>query len=149
MYSKKVGGSDVKQYLIFCLANQHYAIETTHVIQVAKEEKVAKLPFLAQPIKGLMMIRDCVIPIVDTMSKWEAKKSNPNKSKGHIIVMNLRGQILGYWVDEVIDIGFWREEELLSIAWSKKLDAKVWIHKVYSKEETLIGIIEPEAFEME
>ena len=56
---------------------------------------------------------------------------------------------MGYWVDEVIKLVFWKEEEFLPIMWSKALRDKVWIKKMYVKNEESIGIIELEAFEME
>lgn len=139
----------MKQYLIFRLMNQHYAIETTHVIQVAKEEKLVELPFLSQPIKGLMLIRDCIVPIVDTMTQWKIETSKLDEIKGYIIVMNLKGQLVGYWVNEVIEIGFWKEEEFLPITWSKTLRDKMWIKKIYAKEQESIAIVELKAFEME
>lgn len=139
----------MKQYLIFRLATEQYAIETTSVIQVAKEENLLEMPFLSQTIKGLMLIRNRMIPIVDTCTKWKVAKSSLDESKGHIIVMDLRGQLVGYWVDEVIKLAFWKEEEFLPIMWSKALRDKVWIKKMYVKNEESIGIIELEAFEME
>ena len=139
----------MKQYLIFRLATEQYAIETTSVIQVTKEENLLEMPFLSQTIKGLMLIRNRMIPIVDTSTKWKVTKSSLDESKGHIIVMDLRGQLVGYWVDEVIKLVFWKEEEFLPIMWSKALRDKVWIKKMYVKNEESIGIIELEAFEME
>ena len=139
----------MKQYLIFRLATEQYAIETTPVIQVAKEENLLEMPFLSQTIKGLMLIRNRMIPIADTSTKWKVAKSSLDESKGHIIVMDLRGQLVGYWVDEVIKLAFWKEEEFLPIMWSKALRDKVWIKKMYVKNEESIGIIELEAFEME
>ena len=125
----------MKQYLIFRLATEQYAIETTHVIQVAKEENLLEMPFLSQTIKGLMLIRNCMIPIVDTTARWKMAKGSLGESKGHIIVMDLRGQLVGYWVDEVIKLVFWKEEEFLPIMWSKALRDKVWIKKMYVKEQ--------------
>ncbi len=139
----------MKQYLIFRLANQHYAMEITQVIQVTKEENLVQTPFLSEPIKGLMLIRNSVVPIVDTRTKWKIATNGSYETKGHIIVMNLRGQLVGYWVDEVIKIGFWKDEALTTITWSKALRDKVWIKKVYTKEQENIGIVELEAFEME
>ena len=118
----------MKQYLIFRLATEQYAIETTPVIQVAKEENLLEMPFLSQTIKGLMLIRNRMIPIVDTSTKWKVTKSS---------------------LDEVIKLVFWKEEEFLPIMWSKALRDKVWIKKMYVKNEESIGIIELEAFEME
>lgn len=139
----------MKQYLIFRLANQHYAMETTQVIQVAKEENLVPIPFLSETIKGMMLIRNCIVPIVDTRIKWKIATNGSYETKGHIIVMNLRGQLVGYWVDEVIKIGFWKDEALTTITWSKALEDKVWIKKMYTKEQENIGIVELEAFEME
>lgn len=139
----------MKQYLIFRLANQHYAMETTQVIQVAKEENLVQTPFLSEPIKGLMLIRNCIVPIVDIKTKWKMATRESYETKGHIIVMDLRGQLVGYWVDEVIKIGFWSDEALSTITWSKVLKDKVQIKKVYTKEQEHISIVELEAFEME
>lgn len=136
----------MQQYLIFCLANQYYAIETTHVIQVAKEGEVTSLPFLPQHIKGLMLIRDHVIPIVNIATKWKVKPAGKKRDKGHIIVLEVGGQEIGYLVDKVINMAFLSEKDLVRIEWEKNVGKRALIHQVYIEEKKIIGIVPYESF---
>lgn len=131
----------MKQYLIFMLLGQLYAVETTHVVEVAKEGDMVKLPHLPKEIKGIMYLRERLIPIIDTKVKWGATDQLETLEKGYLIIMKREDQEMGYLVDEVLETCLWEEAVFKRIEGMGIFKEPLWIEKFFIREKEIIGIV--------
>ncbi len=135
----------MKQYLVFSLQHQLYAVNIQWIQEVAKKKRMVKWPGMEQEIEGIMVLREEIIPIVDAKKKWCKKQTE--ESSEYLIVMANQKQVIGWLVDEVIEIITIEEQEEKMIMWPAHLRENAWIKHVILRREQMIGILSQQAFQ--
>jgi len=59
-----------KQYLLFILNNEIYAIEALEVVEIVEYQELTKVPKMQDYVKGVTNIRGNLIPVIDLMSRF-------------------------------------------------------------------------------
>ncbi len=106
----------MKQYLLFQVAENKYAIETTGVVKVISMKPITKIPNTPRDIKGIINLEEHIIVVMDMRRRWHYEVKEENL-KASIIIIIYQEQWVGWIVDAVSKVMFFEEEQLLPIEW--------------------------------
>jgi purine-binding chemotaxis protein CheW len=91
------------EFLTFRLGGEEYGIDILKVLEVRAYEAPARIANVPSFIKGVVYLRGVIVPIVDLRLKFGCKRADYNKFTV-VIVLNVRGCIVGAVVDSVADV---------------------------------------------
>lgn len=96
-------GAGSLQLVSFRLGQEEYGIEITKVQEIILMGEITHLPQTPPYIKGLINLRSTVIPIVDLRLRFGLPPQEPTEET-RIMVVNVRGKIIGVIVDAVSEV---------------------------------------------
>lgn len=91
------------KFLLFHLAGQDYGIEICHVTEIIGFQKINAVPGMADFFRGVINLRDPVIPVMDVRARFRMANREDNE-RTCIVVVDIEGQALGLVVDEVSEV---------------------------------------------
>lgn len=91
------------RYLAFRLGKLHYVIEANCVKEVADPPEVVKLPLMPSHVKGVMVLRGKVIPVMDARVRLDVPAGDREQSP-YVIVVYESGRLYAIVVDDVEEI---------------------------------------------
>lgn len=91
------------QYLTLRLGGEEYAIDILSVKEIRTYEEPTKMVNSPGFIKGVVNLRGVIVPIVDLRMKFGLSKVDYTEFT-IVIVLNIRGVIIGAVVDAVSDV---------------------------------------------
>ena len=91
------------QLVSFRLAQEEYGIEITKVQEIILMGEITRVPQTPDYIKGLINLRNTVIPIVDLRRRFELAEQ-PSGDETRIMVVNVAGKTIGIIVDAVSEV---------------------------------------------
>ncbi|EAQ81443.1 chemotaxis protein CheW [Blastopirellula marina] len=91
------------QLVSFRLAQEEYGIEITRVQEIILMGEITRVPQTPDFIKGLINLRNTVIPIVDLRRRFGLSEEKPS-DETRIMVMNVAGKTIGIIVDAVSEV---------------------------------------------
>ncbi len=120
---KEMGGKAATEkelkYLTFVLANAEYGVDILKVKEIIGIIPITSLPQTPRFVKGVVNLRDTVIPIFDLRLKFEMEGVQYTK-RTCIIVIEMRAKgrtvLMGVIVDSVSDVLSIRKEEIEDMA---------------------------------
>lgn len=95
--------ADSGQYLTLRLGDEDYAIDIMRVQEIRSYEEPTRMANSPIFIKGVINLRGVIVPIVDLRMKLNISKVEYNEFTV-VIILNLRGSIIGAVVDAVSDV---------------------------------------------
>lgn len=95
--------TDVAQYLTLKLGYEEYAIEILNVQEIRSYEDPTRMVNAPVFVKGVINLRGVIVPIVDLRLKLELDQA-PYTDFTVVIILNLRGSVIGVVVDAVSDV---------------------------------------------
>lgn len=96
-------GAGFLQLVSFRLGQEEYGIEITKVQEIILMGEITHLPQTPPYIRGLINLRSTVIPIVDLRLRFGLPPQEPTEET-RIMVVNVRGKIIGVIVDAVSEV---------------------------------------------
>lgn len=99
---EKQAGSSL-QLVSFRLGQEEYGIEITKVQEIILMGEITRLPQTPLYIKGLINLRNTVIPIMDLRLRFGLPPQEPTQET-RIMVVNVRGKTMGIIVDAVNEV---------------------------------------------
>lgn len=107
-FGAKVSASTTTQcqggeFLTFRLGGEEYGIDILKVQEIRSYEQPTRIANSAPFFKGVVNLRGVIVPIVDLRLKFGCEQVDYN-SVTVVIVLNLRGRIVGTVVDSVSDV---------------------------------------------
>lgn len=96
-------GINSMQLVSFQLAKEEYGIEITRVQEIILMGEITRVPQTPVYIKGLINLRNTVIPIVDLRLRFGLQEQEPS-DETRIMVMNVGGKTVGIIVDAVSEV---------------------------------------------
>ena len=100
-----------REYLTFRLDQEEYGIDILKVQEIRGYEKPTRLANAPEFIKGVVNLRGTIVPIVDMRLKFNCAKAEYNDFTV-VIVLNVKGRVVGVVVDSVSDVLELPEEDL-------------------------------------
>jgi len=101
--SQRREGLNSMQLVSFRLAMEEYGIEITRVQEIILMGEITRVPQTPNYIKGLINLRNTVIPIVDLRLRFGLAEQAPS-DETRIMVMNVGGKTVGIIVDAVSEV---------------------------------------------
>jgi purine-binding chemotaxis protein CheW len=91
------------EYLTFVLGTEEYGIEILKVQEIRGYDSVTRIANTPAFIKGVVNLRGRIVPIVDLRIKFNLGSAEYNEFTV-VIILNLRGRVVGIVVDGVSDV---------------------------------------------
>lgn len=92
-----------KEFLTFRLGNEEYGIDILRVQEIRSYETPTRIANSPHFIKGVVNLRGVIVPVVDLRIKLGCDKVEYNDFTV-VIVLNVRGRVVGAVVDSVSDV---------------------------------------------
>jgi purine-binding chemotaxis protein CheW len=96
-------GPHAGEYLTFRLGAEEYGIDILRVQEIRSYEQPTRIANAPAFIKGVVNLRGVIVPIVDLRLKLGCPTAEYN-SFTVVIVLNVRGRVVGAVVDSVSDV---------------------------------------------
>ncbi len=91
------------ELLTFCLGAEEYGIDILRVQEIRSYEEPTRIAHAPAFIKGVVNLRGVIVPVVDLRLKLGCQQVEYNAFTV-VIVLNLRGRVIGAVVDSVSDV---------------------------------------------
>lgn len=95
--------SDMLQLVTFKLAGQKYAIDILKVQEIDNMKEITSIPNAPPFLEGAINLRGKVIPVLNLGKKFGFDNTEANEL-AKIVIMDIRGVIMGILVDSVSDV---------------------------------------------
>ncbi len=96
-----------REYLTFRLGSEEYGIDILKVQEIRSYEPPTKIANAPSYLKGVVNLRGVIVPIVDLRVKFNCVNDDGQgdiNSFTVVIVLNVRGRVVGAVVDSVSDV---------------------------------------------
>jgi len=96
-----------REYLTFRLGSEEYGIDILKVQEIRSYEQPTKIANAPSYLKGVVNLRGVIVPIVDLRVKFNCVNDEGGvdiNSFTVVIVLNVRGRVVGAVVDSVSDV---------------------------------------------
>ncbi|MCY6959515.1 chemotaxis protein CheW [Clostridium brassicae] len=133
---------DEKQYVVFSLKDEEYAIDIMQIYEVdrLKEIKITAIPRVPNYIEGIINLRGEVVPIINLRKRLGLEEKAIDK-QSRIIIIRIEGKAIGILVDSIDNVISFVEEELYDPPEEVKNNCE-YIKKVGDKGNRLIFILD-------
>ena len=91
-------------YLIFKVANNHYATLAENILEITRLHKLTVFEKMEKNLIGLMTFRDKIINILNIKTILGINTDNIPPDNTQILVIKINNKIYGLAIDEIIDI---------------------------------------------
>ena len=91
------------EYLTFRLGDEEYGIDILRVQEIRSYEQPTRIANAPSFLKGVVNLRGVIVPIVDLRLKLGCASAEVNQFTV-VIVLNVRGRVVGAVVDSVSDV---------------------------------------------
>ena len=99
------------KYLTFVLAEEEYGVEILKVREIIGMMDTTAVPGMPEWVNGVINLRGKVIPVIDMRLKFGMPVAE-HTAETCIIVMDVRGDLMGVVVDRVSEVLEIRSEEI-------------------------------------
>ena len=103
MSENKQNEGQTNQYVSFVLHGEEYGVPILCVQEIIRYETLTRVPQSPDYVDGVLNLRGQVIPVVNLRKKFELPAQDRDKST-RIIVVEVRGRVMGMVVDEVSEV---------------------------------------------
>lgn len=117
------------KYLVFLLGSQKYGIRLSVIDGIEKNYDVVPVPLGAEYIKGIIHLRDTIVPLFDIKSNFRITEE-PELLDRQLLVTETHGIKLGIEVDNVVGIVPVDEENVKKIPIIVKSDETNYLENV-------------------
>lgn len=96
-----------REYLTFRLGSEEYGIDILKVQEIRSYEPPTKIANAPSYLKGVVNLRGVIVPIVDLRVKFNCFNEDGQTEINNftvVIVLNVKGRVLGAVVDSVSDV---------------------------------------------
>ncbi len=100
---RRAEGTGSMQLVSFRLAQEEYGVEITKVQEIILVGEITRVPQTPPYVKGLINLRNTVIPIVDLRLRFGLAQEEAT-DETRIMVVNVAGKTIGIIVDAVSEV---------------------------------------------
>ena len=146
MYSlshKNPKAAEKKEFLAFTLGSEEYCIDILKVQEIRGYETVTPLPNTPAFMKGVVNLRGIIVPIIDLRMKLHLQKVEYDQFTV-VIVLGIRGRVIGVVVDSVSDVVALEAEEIKPAPQMGAAIKTDYINGLVSIDQRLLIIIDIE-----
>jgi purine-binding chemotaxis protein CheW len=102
------GDDDRLQLVTFDIADEEFAIDILPVQEIVRMMTITRMPKSPPSVEGVVNLRGQITPVVDLRKRF-GLEANDHGSDSRIVVVEVRGRVIGFIVDRV--------NEVLELSW--------------------------------
>jgi purine-binding chemotaxis protein CheW len=131
--------SDFK-ILRFNLQEKAFSLPLSGIVEIIYYKKPMEVPQLKEPFKGVINLRDKVIPIIDLRQILEM---NPKEDAApeHILIIRFKKTLMGLILDEVKDVLYFSANQLLTASFEDSRQDK-YLKGIFKHKDELILLLD-------
>jgi purine-binding chemotaxis protein CheW len=92
-----------QEFLAFRLGSEEYGIHILQTQEIRNFEPLTRIANAPEYLKGVMNLRGVIVPVIDMRLRFATGSDHFNDSTV-VIVLNIKGRIIGMIVDSVSDV---------------------------------------------
>jgi purine-binding chemotaxis protein CheW len=132
-----------KEFLAFTLGSEEYCIDILKVQEIRGYEIVTPIPNTPAFMKGVVNLRGIIVPIIDLRIKLALDNVEYNQFTV-VIILSIRGRVVGVVVDSVSDVVALGAEEIKEAPQMGAAIKTDYIDGLVTMDERLLIIIDIE-----
>jgi len=141
--SDVVTAGDELKLIVFKLGPEEYGLDILRVQEIKRLMKITRVPSTPQFIKGVINLRGSVLPVIDLRTRLELTE-NELTDAARIIVVLVNENIVGFIVDEVVEVTTMSRENVESVnSLSNGISAE-YFSGIAKAENRLFILLNPE-----
>jgi len=129
--------------VIFEINNESFGVEIIFAREIIKYKKIVRLPTIPKHIKGMISIRDNVVPII-SLNQIIYKKEDIITEDTRIIVIENKDDAVGILVDRVAAVKNFHANDFEDLKKSSISSEKKYISGIIKDKDRIITLIKPE-----
>ena len=94
---------DLNQFVVFNLDDKIFGVDVKKVQEVIKIDEINRIPNSMAYMKGVIDLRDTIIPIVDLRLKFNLEEKKHDKDTS-VLITEIFGFLIGLVIDSVLDV---------------------------------------------
>ncbi len=98
-----VNDKQLNKYVTFQSGNEYFALQIQYVREIIVYQEITQLPESEDYVKGLINLRGKIIPVVDVRVRFK-QEAVEYTDRTCIIVINVKGTVVGLIVDRVAEV---------------------------------------------
>lgn len=91
----------VREFLLFSLAGDAYAVELSRVREIVSPPALTKVPRAASEVLGVCSVRGLLVTVIDLRRRVRVQSSPPSRSSRILLTTTATNEVVGLFVDEV------------------------------------------------
>lgn len=91
------------QLVGFNLKGQGYAVDIRDVQEIVPMREITQIPNAPEHVLGAINLRGSVIPVLSLRKRFSMDEKDPDE-RSRILIIRLRGMLIGFLVDSVSDV---------------------------------------------
>jgi len=129
--------------VVFAINKEYFGVEIVYLREILKYRKITPLPILPPYMKGIISVRDSVIPVISLANKIFGKNEELTDNT-RIIVIESKSECMGILVDDVMTVKNYSTSDFENTnKYSLSLEKK-YISGLIKDEGNIITLIKPE-----
>ncbi|MGI6119939.1 MAG: chemotaxis protein CheW [Desulfosporosinus sp.] len=135
---------DEVQLVSFLLGNEEFALEIKHVREIIRYPEIVKVPNMPDYIKGVISLRDTLMPIIDMRIKL-GTSDDTLTANTRVVVVDVNNIRIGLIVDQVYEVARIAQDTIFSPPQALVGDARDCLKGIVrlDKGKRLIMLLEP------
>lgn len=112
---RRAQAGNLEEYLAFVLGDDAYAVHISHIAEILKPLPITEVPRARRDVVGVMSVRGRLVTVLDLKRRFsiaEAKTGVPSESKTRILLVDAGEELMGFIVDEVLQVYRLAEDEI-------------------------------------
>ncbi|MBI1823588.1 MAG: purine-binding chemotaxis protein CheW [Nitrospirae bacterium] len=131
--------SDFK-VLHFRIQDKNFSLPLSGIVEIIYFKPPMEVPQLKKPFKGVIDLRDVVIPIIDLRNLLELTQSESG-SPDHILIIKFKSTLMGLIVDKVKDVLYLNSSHLQAASFENKEEQK-FLKGIFKHQGELIMLLD-------
>jgi purine-binding chemotaxis protein CheW len=133
--------SDCK-VLYFVVQEKNFSLPLTGIVEIIYFKIPMEVPQLKKPFKGVIDLRDQVIPVIDLRHILELSQDE-DSSPEHILIVKIKKTLMGLIVDKVKDVLYLTASQLQGASFDNKEEQK-FLKGIFKHQGELIMLLDIE-----
>lgn len=129
--------------VIFEINNENFGVEIIFTREIIKYKKIVQLPALPKHIKGMISIRDNVVPVI-SLNQIIYKKDDIITEDTKIIVIEKKTDAVGVLADRVVTVKNFHANDFENLSKSSISTEKKYIAGIIKDKDRIITLLKPE-----
>lgn len=129
--------------VVFEINNESFGVEIIFTREIMKYKKIVRLPIISEHIKGMISIRDNVMPII-SLNQIMYKKEDTITEDTRIIIIENKNNAVGILVDKIVGVKKFQINNFEDLSKSSISAEKKYLAGIIKDKERVITLIKPE-----